>query len=689
MKLSDISIKKQLALLGSGLVLSAVIVAAMANYLSVNTVVGKQINDLLSVQALGTLSSLHSYYKMSEQSLNNVQRAAQMVIVKGIAHAKKVELDHSETIEIEAINQNTQQKEKVSIPSLKIEGKSILNDYQDIDKVSAMFEAEVTIFQIFPKGLLRISTSIIKDGKRAVNTYIPSDSPVYSSLINGRTFVGRAVVLGQNYLTSSEPIKDIDGAVVGALFVGIPEVKITSHLFNSLADLKIGKTGYAFILDSQGRYVLSHGRKSDGMDISNVKDANGRFVIRDMIDIAKKLKPDQSEIIYYDWKNIDEQKARTKVAAIAYFAPWDWTIGLSAYQEDFLDELYSQMGHFLIGGIILAVIGVIISLKFGSLITLPITKLESLMKLYANGDFRDSHLRDELFNKSLAAKNDLGDLFRSAMAMHTAFTEILKNIKIGTASLANAVGELRNVFSVIAANSEETSAQSNAVAAAAEESRASFDTVASAAEEMGATINDIARSTSSAAGMTTIAAEKVETTSRSVERLGQSSSEIGNVVKLIVSIAEQTNLLALNATIEAARAGEAGKGFAVVANEVKELAKQTASATGDISSNIEDIQQNVSSVVGAVQEVDEIVRDIAAITHTIASSVEEQQATTSEIARQIAEAASTNTIIAENISSVSGVAKESAQNVARASQTAEQLTQMASDLDKMVSNYKL
>ena len=93
-----------------------------------------------------------------------------------------------------------------------------------------------------------------------------------------------------------------------------------------------------------------------------------------------------------------------------------------------------------------------------------------------------------------------------------------------------------------------------------------------------------------------------ETTTATVAELGDSSAEIGNVVKVITSIAEQTDLLALNATIEAARAGEAGKGLAVVANEVKERAQETAKATEDIARRVEAIQKDTGAAVGAIEE---------------------------------------------------------------------------------------
>ena len=114
-------------------------------------------------------------------------------------------------------------------------------------------------------------------------------------------------------------------------------------------------------------------------------------------------------------------------------------------------------------------------------------------------------------------------------------------------------------------------------------------------------------------------------TNETITNLGQSSTEIGDVIKVITSIAEQTNLLALNATIEAARAGEAGKGFAVVANEVKELANQTAEATDDIGKKIQDIQSKTNESVDAIGEITDVIAKINEIANTIASSVEEHE----------------------------------------------------------------
>jgi methyl-accepting chemotaxis protein len=163
--------------------------------------------------------------------------------------------------------------------------------------------------------------------------------------------------------------------------------------------------------------------------------------------------------------------------------------------------------------------------------------------------------------------------------------------------------------------------------------------VSAAAEEMTTSIREIATNAADAATVANNAVGVAESAKKTVGDLGTSSGEIGQVVKVITSIAQQTNLLALNATIEAARAGEAGKGFAVVANEVKELAKETARATEEISAKIEAIQHDATGAVSAISEIGEIIDHINEIQSSIAAAVEEQTATTNEIARSVGEAA--------------------------------------------------
>ena len=116
-----------------------------------------------------------------------------------------------------------------------------------------------------------------------------------------------------------------------------------------------------------------------------------------------------------------------------------------------------------------------------------------------------------------------------------------------------------------------------------------------------------------------------------VGRLGQSSNEVGDVVKVINNIAEQTNLLALNATIEAARAGDAGKGFAVVAHEVKDLAQSTAQATENVARLITAIQTDAQSVATTLGAISDIVTKINETQTMISGVLTEQAAVTRDI----------------------------------------------------------
>lgn len=260
----------------------------------------------------------------------------------------------------------------------------------------------------------------------------------------------------------------------------------------------------------------------------------------------------------------------------------------------------------------------------------------------------------------------------------------LDTVSMNAQSLGSASEELSAVAQQMSSNSEETAAQSNVVASASEQVSKNVATVATSAEEMSASVREIAKNANDAARVATTAVKVAEDTNQTIAKLGQSSIEIGKVIKVITSIAQQTNLLALNATIEAARAGEAGKGFAVVANEVKELAKQTAAATEDISAKIEAIQSDTKGAVTAIADIAKIIGQINDISSTIASAVEEQSATTNEIARNANEAAKGSTEISRNITNVSTAARSTTEGANNTLSAARELAQLASSLKAVV-----
>jgi len=265
--------------------------------------------------------------------------------------------------------------------------------------------------------------------------------------------------------------------------------------------------------------------------------------------------------------------------------------------------------------------------------------------------------------------------------------EAQRHIVSNATALSAAGNELDAIAAQMAATAEETSTQANVVSAAAEQVNKNVQTVATGAEEMTASIREIAKSANEAARVATSAVKVAETTNATVAKLGESSAEIGKVIKVITSIAQQTNLLALNATIEAARAGEAGKGFAVVANEVKELAKETAKATEDISQKIEAIQGDTRGAVAAIAQISRIINQINDIQNTIASAVEEQTATTNEISRNVAEAAKGSAEIAQNITGVAQAAKETSSGVSDTKSAASEITRMSADLQRLAGQF--
>ena len=289
----------------------------------------------------------------------------------------------------------------------------------------------------------------------------------------------------------------------------------------------------------------------------------------------------------------------------------------------------------------------------------------------------------------VAGEDALGQMGQSLDTFFHDLRQSVGQIARGANDLNSASDGLEGVSQTLAANAEETSQQAVVVSSAADEVSKSVQTVAAGIEELNASVKEIASNAQSAADVATEGVKVAQTTNTTVAKLGDSSAEIGKVIKVITSIAQQTNLLALNATIEAARAGAAGKGFAVVANEVKELAKETAKATEDISQKIETIQRDTSSAVEAINRISTIINQVNDIQSTIALAVDEQRATTNEIGRSIAEAARGSAEIADNITSVADAARSTTTGASDAQSSAEELSSLSSELQRAVQRFRI
>lgn len=388
-----------------------------------------------------------------------------------------------------------------------------------------------------------------------------------------------------------------------------------------------------------------------------IQDQKGRELLREITSGINNAKPYNNEAISLatagkkeDAAKVFSEKAHPGMQKIHEAAE-----KLNEWQKSRVDEVKKSNAVrnatfkviYLISGLLALIVSIMLNISITNSVSKPVNTLLSKLS-----DITDGNVSTRIDSDLLNRNDEMGDIAKGIQKNAENLKKIVTDLQDGIRVLGNSSSEMSRVsmqltdgtkdtysrINMVAAAAEEMSSNTNSVASGMQETSNNLTSVATATEEMSATIADIASNAEKARTVSSEATEQGLAVTEVVKNLGVAAQEITTVTETITSISAQTNLLALNATIEAARAGAAGKGFAVVANEIKTLAEQTATATGEIREKIASIQSATGSAIEDIDKITLIIRDVGETVTSIATAIEEQATVTRDIAANISQA---------------------------------------------------
>jgi len=525
---------------------------------------------------------------------------------------------------------------------------------------------------------------------------------MFFAIQNGNKAKDMGIRKTESIMWADQKAKIKVGAHTMALTLGHAIAQVDGHdaklevIRKFVDDIRYEEDGSGYYFVYENTTVAAHPLKKSliGKDIGSSKDANGVYYIRALKEAAEKGgdfvawiydKPGAGSV---DKVGYAEMIPGTQI----WVGTGVYVDNIKAYSAEMEEEIGSDVKKNTYTMLITAGI---IFLGIIALIAMIAVGIVSSLKMMIAG-FQDIAEGEGDLTKriKIKSKDEVAELagwfnvfLEKLQLMIKKISENSNSVGRGSDRLSGISAELltnaeetTSLATNVAAAAEEMSANLNNVAAAMEQSSVNSNMVAAAAEEMTSTINEIAENAERARGVSSQAVERAKVSYEIMKELGIAADKIGKVTETITEISEQTNLLALNATIEAARAGEAGKGFAVVANEIKELAKQTSTATLDIKNLIDNVQSTSKTTQEGIEEISSVITGVNDIVATIATAVEEQTAATKEIANNIAQASQGIQEVNENVTQSSMVAADISKDIAIVSNAASNISANSQDV---------